>query len=366
MYQPNLSDSSPCLAQRKPGCSSTLTSLPSAVSQQLTVNDRGEVGLQQQIEATPVAFVQRLQGSIGLISLFLAVLALSFAAIFIRLSERELGPIATIFNRFWVAALILGLGNVFQRLNERHSHNSCLQKQHYTVSDLVLLLVMSCFFSSTLMTWAWSLTQTSVANSNLLHNVTPLFTTLMAWLFLSQRFEGRFLIGMVLAFGGAILIGLGDLQVANAHLTGDFLSLLSAVLSAANLLSVEKLRAKFSATTILFWCSLFGALLTLPIVLLTEDVVFPYSWAGWLTIISQALICQVVGQSLQAHNLKRFYSGFVAVFLLLDPVITAILACIIFSESLYPLNWLAFSVVLAGIYLAQSSKGANKVKPLEC
>jgi drug/metabolite transporter (DMT)-like permease len=49
------------------------------------------------------------------------------------------------------------------------------------------------------------------------------------------------------------------------------------------------------------------------------------------------------------------------VFLLLDPVITAILAWIIFAERLTPLNWLAFSVVLAGIYLAKSSQGAEKL-----
>jgi len=300
---------------------------------------------------------------IGLTTLFLAILALSFAAIFIKLSERELGPVATIFNRFWVATLILGFGNVVKTLSERHSHDFSLQKQHYTVSDLVLLLVMSCFFSGTLISWAWSLTQTSVANSNLLHNVTPLFTTLMGWLFLRQCFEGRFLVGMVLAISGSILIGIGDLQLSSDNFTGDSLAILSAVFSAANLLTVEKLRAKFSATTILLWCSFFGALLTFPIVLLTEDVLFPYSWAGWLAIIAQALVCQVLGQSLQAYNLKQFSSGFVAVFLLLDPVITAILAWVIFSEQLSPLNWVAFSVVLTGIYLAKVSLGADKVTP---
>ena len=320
---------------------------------------------QPQIEQTPSAIAQPLQGSIGLLSLFLAILALSSAAIFIRLSERELGPVATIFNRFWVATAILGLGNLFNTLRERHSHDAPLQKQHYTSSDLVLLLAMSVFFSSTLITWAWSLTQTSVANSNLLHNVTPLFTTVIGWLFLSQSFDGRFLIGMVVAISGSILIGLGDLHIGSDNFTGDSLAILSAVFSAANLLTVEKLRAKFSATTILLWCSFFGAVLTFPIVLLTEDVLFPSSWAGWLAIIAQALVCQVLGQSLQAYNLKGFSSGFVAVFLLVDPVITAILAWIIFSEELSLLNWLAFSVVLAGIYIAKPSQGGDKVTPLE-
>ncbi|AFZ12716.1 protein of unknown function DUF6 transmembrane [Crinalium epipsammum PCC 9333] len=313
------------------------------------------------LERTTDAVAQQPPRSLKLISLFLAIFALSFAAIFIRLSERELGPVATIFNRFWVATLILGLGNLLTRLSQRHSGDSPLEKPHYTSSDLVLLLTMSVFFTGTLITWAWSLTQTSVANSNLLHNVTPLFTTAIGWLFLSQSFEGRFLIGMVLAISGSILIGLGDLRLASDNFTGDSLAMLSAVFSAANLLTVEKLRAKFSATTLLLWCSFFGTVLTFPIVVLTEDVLFPSSWAGWLAIVAQALICQVLGQSLQAHNLKQFSSGFVSVFLLLDPVITAILAWIIFSEKLNPLNWLAFSVVLAGIYIAKSSQGAEKI-----
>jgi len=309
-----------------------------------------------QIEPTPAA--------LGLISLFIAILALSFAAIFIRLSEREIGPVATIFNRFWIATVILGVWNVLKALSDRQFKVFSLQPQHYTTGDLVLLLVMSFFFSGTLITWALSLTQTSVANSNLLHNVTPLFTTLMGWLFLSQYFEGRFLVGMVIAISGSILIGLGDLQVASDNFTGDSLAMVSAIFSAANLLTVEKLRAKFSATTILLWCSFLGTLLTFPILLLTEDILFPYSWTGWLVVISQALVCQVLGQSLQAYNLKRFSSGFVAVFLLLDPVITAILAWIIFSEQLSPLNGLAFSLVLVGIYQAKVSIGSDKVTPL--
>ena len=297
---------------------------------------------------------------LDLTSLFLAVLALSFAAIFIRLSERELGPIATIFNRFWIATLILGLVNVFQSLAKRPSQDFNLQQKPHTAHDLLLLLGMSFFFVATLVTWAWSLTQTSVANSNLLHNVTPVFTTIMGWLLLRQRFESSFLIAIVLAISGSILIGIDDVQVAFENVKGDSIAVISAIFSAANLLMVEKLRAKFSATTILLWCSFFGTLLTFPIVCFTETTLFPHSWSGWLAVICLALVCQVFGQSLQAYNLKRFSSGFVAIFLLLDPVITALLAWLIFSESLNPLNWLAFSLVLAGIYLAKFSKGSDK------
>lgn len=76
---------------------------------------------QGEIEQIAVARSQQLQGSNGLISLFIPILALSFAAIFIRLSERELSAVATMFNRFSVATLILKLLNLFKTLSDRQS-----------------------------------------------------------------------------------------------------------------------------------------------------------------------------------------------------------------------------------------------------
>jgi len=37
---------------------------------------------------------------------------ISFGPIFIRLGEGELGPNATIFNRFWLATVVFGLWNI--------------------------------------------------------------------------------------------------------------------------------------------------------------------------------------------------------------------------------------------------------------
>ena len=45
----------------------------------------------------------------ALAALFGSMVCLSLTPIFIRLSEYELGPNATIFNRFWIAAIAFGL-----------------------------------------------------------------------------------------------------------------------------------------------------------------------------------------------------------------------------------------------------------------
>jgi len=95
--------------------------------------------------------------------------------------------------------------------------------------------------------------QTGVANSTILHNLTPLFTTLGAWLLLRQQFDRQFLLGLTLAVIGALSLGLEDLHLSADTAMGDGLALLSAVFLAGNLMIVEKLRSKFSATTIILW-----------------------------------------------------------------------------------------------------------------
>ncbi|MEQ9550462.1 MAG: DMT family transporter [Coleofasciculus sp. G3-WIS-01] len=296
----------------------------------------------------------------ALFAIFTAIVALSLAAIFIRLSERELGPFATIFNRFWIAFLVLWLLNQSKARSQGHEKLSGPQST-YTVRDWLMLLSAGVMFWGCLALWAWSLTQTGVANSTILHNLTPLFTTLGVWLIFGQRFDSQFLIGLMMAMVGATALGLDDLQVATDNFAGDIAAFLSALFSAANLMLIEKLRAKWDATTIIMWCCLVGLVVTFPVVLLTEDRLFPISGSGWLSVIGLAIVCQVVGQGLQAYSLKRLSSGLVGVFLLLDPVLAAMVAWVLFSEHLSLFNGFAFAVVLLGIYVAKSSQYASQV-----
>lgn len=301
------------------------------------------------------------QGKIwAIVWLSAALLAVSLAAIFIRLSEREISPNATVFNRLWIATAVFGLWNGAGAVRRRLSGNEVEGRSNYTLRDFLLLTAVGVVSSASLGFWAWSLSQTNVANSTVLRNLTPLFTTLGGWLLLGRRFDGRFLLGLAVALAGAIAIGIDDLQTARDNFAGDIAALLSAIFYAGNLLIAEHLRTKFPATTILMWRCFIGSILILPLVLLAGDRVFPYSWQGWLSVIALAVVCQAFGQGLLIHSLGRLSSGFVALFLLLEPAITAILAWVLFSESLSLFNWLAFSVVLAGIYLAKSSNSADK------
>jgi drug/metabolite transporter (DMT)-like permease len=295
-----------------------------------------------------------------LILLLIGVFTLSLAAIFTKFSEHYIGPNATVFNRFWIATVILGLWRGVKGMSSRLSGDSTAQKQNYTIHDILLLLVSATVTSISHISWAWSLTQTNIANANLLHNLTPIFVTLGGWLFLKHNFDRRFIIGVLLTVGGALAIGIQDLQIATEHLMGDALALLSAVFFSSNFLVMEKLRDKFSTTSLLLWSCFFRIFLTFPIALLTEDQLFPSSVEEWLPVFCLALFCQVIGTGILIYSLKQFSSGFISLLLLLDPIMTTILAWVIFAEHLSLFNLLAFFVVLVGIYVAKSGRGSDK------
>ncbi|NEQ37847.1 MAG: DMT family transporter [Okeania sp. SIO3I5] len=310
-----------------------------------------ELQLKQQSNSNTSSFL-------GLFSLLFGVFVLSFAAIFTRLSENELGPIATAFNRFTIATIALFSWELIQSSFISKSANNTSPK--ITLKDWGTIGVLAFFGMINIVSWAWSLTHTSIANSNLLHNTTPIFTTLGAWLFLGYRFDKIFILGMILALTGAIAIGLKDFTIKTDYLIGDSVAFMSAIFYGINYLIREKLRSKFSTQTILQWFCLFSSLLTLPLALIFEKQIFPISWQVWTAVICLGILCQIIGHGLLTEALKTFSSGFVSLFMLLEPLITALFAWLIFAEKLTYLNWISFFIVLGGIYLAKLGQGTQK------
>ncbi|MGD1698709.1 DMT family transporter [Dapis sp. BLCC M229] len=298
---------------------------------------------------------------IAIILLFIAIIAGSWISIFFRLLEREIGPFATAFHRVGIATLLLGIWTGQQALSSKLSQEKLsLDPSPYTSWVIILLLIAGMSCAGDQVFWALSLTKTSVANSTLLTNLAPLWTTILSWLIWGKHFDKRFLIGMIVAIVGASILGVEDVKVATETLQGDGIAILASICFSVYLLVVEKLRESLRADAILFWSSLFSALSILPIVLIMEERLFPYTLESWVFVILLGLICQILGQGLLNYSLQHLSSGFVAISLLLLPIMTTIFAWVIFSESLSVLNAVAFAIVLLGIYLANSSSSAVK------
>ncbi|NER22333.1 MAG: DMT family transporter [Symploca sp. SIO1C2] len=300
------------------------------------------------------------------VALIVGLVAVSASPIFIRLSEMEISPYATIFHRSWMATAIFAAlllipnnSSVGTALLDSDTNSIKQQLRKPRSRSLQwLLLGFGLTFTAAVISWAWALTKTTVANSSLLHSSIPIFTGLLGWLFLGQRFRPSFWVGMAIATTGAILLGIEDFQFNPEQIWGDSVSLLSAVFFSVDLLLVEQLRQRLSSSTILFYGFSMVTLLSFPLVLCFPETALPTSLNGWLTLLAMTIICQVVGHGLLTYALKDITAGIVSLCHLLVPILSAAEAWWVFGEALSKLSILTFVTVLAGIII--SLRGVNK------
>lgn len=280
----------------------------------------------------------------------IGVFAISFGSIFAKFCSPDLTPQGITFGRLLVAAIAFSLWTcgkiIYQRLQSEP-----VEPQPYHPITILLLPLAGILWVMTLTSMYWALTQTSVAITTALHNLSPVFTSLGAWWLWEQKFDRRFFWGLGLAIAGVFILELGEMQISASRLQGDGFAILSAVLLAGYLLILEHLRTQFTPTTIQMWVCITGTLTTLILLLLNHEPVFPQSWQAWFAVISLALVCQFLGHGLLTFSLTSLSSVTVSLLHLLEPVFSAFLAWVILWEYLSFWTWVGFVVVLAGLYL---------------
>jgi drug/metabolite transporter (DMT)-like permease len=282
----------------------------------------------------------------ALILLLTGAVAISFSAIFVRLSE--LGPIATAFWRVALAAPALG---VWLAAEQRHLGPAARRPRG--ARDWGWLLLAGFCYAGDLATWHWSIKLTSVANSTLLANFAPVFVTPAAYLLFDERITTIFVVGLALAIGGAALVMGDSLTLSTAHIAGDGLAIVTAAFYAGYFLVLRHLRSVFSTATIMTWSAVVTAVLLLPLALASDETLIATTAFGWTILILLALISHVGGQSLIAYAFAHLPASFSSVALLLQPTLAAVLAWLILGESLGWLQALGGALVLLGIATAR-------------
>lgn len=262
--------------------------------------------------------------------------------IFVRLSEA--GPTATAFWRVAIAVPVLwALYFVKPRA-----------KAGRYAAQWPLLLGAGFAFAGDLGFWHASIQYTSVANSTLLANLASIFVTLAAWIFLRERPSGLFLAGLAAALAGVGMLVHTSLGFSQTGLLGDALGVVTAMFYAGYILAVKGLRDRGETTLhLMAVTSTITAIFLFPVALASGDQMLPASAYGWWILAGLALVSHAAGQGLIAYALAHLPAAFSSVSLLLQPVMAALFAWIVLSESLVALQILGGLIVLAGIYLAR-------------
>jgi drug/metabolite transporter (DMT)-like permease len=293
-----------------------------------------------------LAFAALLAGAVGI----------AFAPIFVRLSET--GPVATAFYRLAFALPFLWL---WMRLEGRAGTPAA--PAPLTPLDHRQLALAGLFFAGDLALWHWSIQLTSVANATLLANLAPIFVTLGARLLFGERITARFLAGLAVALAGMVLLVGSSVQLSQRHLLGDALGVLTAMFYGAYMLSVKRLRERFSTATIMGWSGVSAGGALLAIALVSGERMAAVTLPGWLLLVALALVSQVGGQSFIAFAFAHLSAPFASLSLLFQPVVAAVLAWALLDEQLRVTQGLGGAVILTGIALASQARWVAPARP---
>ena len=168
---------------------------------------------------------------------------------------------------------------------------------------------------------------------------------------LTERLGWGFWGGLALAMLGAGVILGGDFLRHPELGIGDLLTLLAGVFYGGFLLTTQ--RARTGLNSLLTWwvSALVSSAALLAISLLLGQPITGYSPAAYASLASAALISQVGGYCLINYALGHLPASVVSATLLLQPVLTALLAVPLLGEGISWWQLLGGSIVLAGIWL---------------
>jgi drug/metabolite transporter (DMT)-like permease len=281
----------------------------------------------------------------SLVLLVIGVVAVGFAAIFIRYADAPSLSIAFYRNAF-AAAVLLPLA-----IARHPGEIRGLSRRQVGIAAL-----SGVFLALHFATWISSLALTTVAASVVLVTSAPIFTAAAGRLFFGERVDRRVMMGILLALAGTVVITGGDLRLSGRAALGDLLALAGAVAGAGYFLAGRRLRPSMSLLTYVGLVYTICAALLFVIVLAAGDSLSGFDAQTWWMLVLLALVPQILGHTTFNYLLADLDATVVAVAVMGEPVVSALLAVAFFGE--VP-PWTAVAgglVLLGGIYVALTDR----------
>ena len=273
-----------------------------------------------------------------------AQIAVGAAAIFARWALGGADPLAVSAARLAIAAVLLLGAAIFMRAKAARKPT---RRENVILSFGGLALAIH--FS----TWIWSLEYTTVAISTLIVTSTPIWTALYDMLVLKRPLSRlatlAFATGIV---GMAMVVGFDTTAppVAGHQFLGAALAFVGSLAIGAYFILVREVRGALGTRAIVTRTYSWAALALVLAAAIAHQPPPPlHATVAWSGILAMALISQLLGHTALNAALRWFSPSAIAFATLLEPVIAAILALVLFAEAVAPLSIVGGVILLASI-----------------
>ncbi len=209
---------------------------------------------------------------------------------------------------------------------------------------------------------------TTASSMAWLATLAPVFTAILAWLFLSEAFGSLKVLGLVMAFVGAVaVVTRGTFSSETLHLpstTGDLLAVASAlnwsIFSVASKPFLERLPPKLMMAYVM----LIGWLIALPFWGAGQgwNEIGRLDTTGWTAIGFLGLFCSGLAYIFWYDALAEIDASEVAAFIYLEPLVTVVSAGIILGESVTLPTLLGGLLILLGVSLVNGHRALKNAR----
>jgi drug/metabolite transporter (DMT)-like permease len=226
--------------------------------------------------------------------------------------------------------------------------------------SLQLRTALAAFFGITVnqMLFIEGLTRTSAVNATVLITTIPVFTLLVSWAMGAEAPSVRRMVGMALAFGGALFVtGAQRLQMGDSHAVGNLFLLAGAAAYAVYLVLMGRLAREAEPMSLVPWVFLYGFITSLPLSVPSAAASLPWALTpGLILLLLYILLGPTVGTYfLNAVALRGAPPSLVAIYIYLQPLVAAVLAWPILGEIPSATLVLGALPIFAGVLLATRS-----------
>ena len=274
------------------------------------------------------------------LTLFLGVLSVSFAAVFIRLADAP--PLVIAAYRMLIAATVI---TPFYMIRSRGLPQKLLKW------DVLLMLLSAVFLAFHFGLWITSLEYTSIASSVVLATSHPVFVAVISYFLWQERLNRKAVMGIVVALGGVAIINYGGFALSSDVIFGNMLALLSAAAIGIYLIIGRHLKERIRLLPYLSTVYGGAALILLSVTLIAGYSFVGYSTNTYFMLLLLALVPQLAGHSLLNRAVRLMPATIVSVAILGEPVGAVALGYIIIGEGITVIEVIGSLLTLGGILI---------------
>ena len=293
--------------------------------------------------------------SIPYLLLAIAIIAVSFSAIIVvKLLEKDVPAEITAMYR----TLFAGIGALILSIRNKDykwiGKKTTLRRSHW-------IILAGLFLAIHFDTWFISLDYVSVAISTTLVDTVPIFLAIFGFLFFKEKINIVGVIGIIIAFGGGVLLAFvspSSNNIQRSLVLGIGLSVIGALTVTFYFLIGKKILQDSPLWPYFAIVNLSSALFLFIYCLIRgyRAELFQYSALVYLLFVIAALAPSLIGHATYNYSMRNLPAFVVGVVILGEPVGATILGVIMLDQRPDPITILYAGIILIGIVLTSISQ----------